>query len=338
MQILEKYNLLKHNTFSMNVVCDYFIESSSEQEFQEFIRNNDVLSLRRIVLGGGSNFLFTEDFEGLVFYPSMKEINIINEDKDCVYVRVGAGCVWDDFVLWAVENAYQGVENMSYIPGHVGAAPVQNVGAYGQEASQTIYEVEALDFETGDKVVISNANCGFSYRNSNFKTVFKDAFLITYVVFKLSKNAGYCLEYGSLKSKLSRYTESPNLALMRQVIIEVRKEKLPEVEELGSAGSFFKNPVVSKEKLEQLQTIYPDIVYFSLEDTNQVKLAAGWLIEKCGWKGKREGNVGVFSKQALVLVNYGGASGCEIAKLSNSIKNSVFLSFGVMLEPEVIML
>lgn len=333
MEVRENYSLKNYNTFGIDVKCRYFVESDKESEFLEFISSYDLKPEEIMVLGEGSNFLFTDDFDGTVFYPTIKGKEIIGEDVENVLVRVGAGEVWDDFVAWAVEQGYGGVENLSFIPGHVGASPVQNVGAYGMEAGDTIERVEALNIRKAQKETIAAADCRFAYRNSIFKQEWKNRYIVTYVVFKLTKVPQFRLNYGSVNEELRKLGDV-NLKNIRQAIINIRQAKLPDVKDLPNAGSFFKNPVVSASQAEQLRGQYPDLPVYDL-DGDHVKLAAGWLIEKCGWKGKTLGKAGVYEKQALILVNREGASGIEIAHLSNEIKKSVFMTFGVWIEPEV---
>lgn len=334
MRIEENYSLKNYNTFAIDCRCKYFIESDNEADFLEMASSYELLPEELLILGGGSNLLLTEYFDGTVLFPRMQGIEILTEDNNCVDVRVGAGVVWDDFVSWAVEKGLGGVENLSGIPGRVGASPVQNVGAYGMEAGGTIVKVEAIDLEYARKVTIDAAQCRFAYRDSVFKHEWKNKYIITYVVFRLNKRPVFCLEYGNIKSKLEALGQETTLAAVRRAVLDIRNEKLPDVSELPNAGSFFKNPVVSEEVMFALREKYPQIPFYPV-DEGRVKLAAGWLIEQSGWKGRREGNAGVYEKQALVLVNYGGATGIEITRLANEIKKSVFILFGVWLEPEV---
>ena len=330
MKIKENYSLKDYNTFAIAVKCKYFAEAATEEELLDFVRTYEWNPEEILILGGGSNFLFTEDFEGTVFYPAMKGIEIIEEDEDFVYVRVGAGEVWDEWVAWAVEHGYGGVENLSLIPGHVGAAPVQNVGAYGMEAGDTIYRVEAIRLDSAELVRIDATDCQFAYRDS----IWKNQYLIARVIFRLTKKPEFRLEYGSIRNELDQLGGEISLKNIRRAIIRIRQEKLPDVAVLPNAGSFFKNPVVSGEMAEKLLLQYPELPVYQVDDERR-KLAAGWMIEQCGWKGRSLGKAGVHKKQALVLVNEGGADGTEVACLANEIKKSVFLKFGVWLEPEV---
>lgn len=334
MRIEENYSLKAYNTFDIDVRCKYFVEAEDENELLKFVKTYEWEPREILILGGGSNFLFTEDFEGTVFYPAMKGIEKIREDQESVWVRVGAGEVWDDFVAWTVEHQLGGVENLSLIPGHVGASPVQNVGAYGMEAGETIFSVEAIDLEKACLIQLHAADCQFAYRDSIFKREWKNRFIITRVVFRLSKSPEFRLEYGSIRQELEKMGGEINLHTIRQAIIRIRNEKLPDVKIWPNAGSFFKNPVVSKELAENLLQQYPGMPVYPIDDDKR-KLAAGWMIEQCGWKGECLGVAGVHDKQALVLVNRGGADGTDISRLANEIRKSVFLKFGVWIEPEV---
>lgn len=336
MEVRENYSLKNYNTFAIDVKCRYFIESDNEAELLDFVSSYDLKPEEVMILGEGSNFLFTEDLHCTVFYPVIKGIEKIGEDARHVFIRVGAGEVWDDFVAWTVARGYGGVENLSAIPGHVGASPVQNVGAYGMEAGDTIERVEAINIETGGKETIQAADCHFSYRNSIFKQEWKNRYIITFVTFRLAKTPEFRLDYGSVNEEIQKMG-GVNLVNIREAIVRIREGKLPDMKTLPSAGSFFKNPVVSCQQAAQLQAQFPGMPVYPL-DEQCVKLAAGWLIEQCGWKGKTLGKAGVYEKQALILVNRGGASGIEIAHLANEIKKSVFMTFGVWIEPEVYVL
>lgn len=334
MEIKEHYSLKTHNTFGLDAKCRYFVESSDADDFLEFVSSYELKPEEVIFLGGGSNFLFTEDFDGTVFYPTMQGIEVVREDACHIWVRAGAGMEWDNLVKWAVEHGYGGLENMSFIPGHVGAAPVQNVGAYGMEAADVITQVEAVNIEQPAKVVLSAAQCGFAYRDSIFKRAWKNKFIVTHVEFCLAKNPEFRLDYGSIRSELEKMGKGVSLETVREAVIRIRKEKLPDVGVIPSGGSFFKNPIVDKSVAEKLKAVYEALPVYPLDD-ERVKLAAGWMIEQCGWKGKTLGRAGVYEKQALVLVNLGRATGVEIVHLANEVKKSVFMKFGVWIEPEV---
>lgn len=334
MEIKKNYSLKAYNTFDIDVKCRYFVEADEENKLLEFVRDYEWDPHEILILGGGSNFLFTGDFEGTVFYPAMKGIEQVGEDEHSVWVRVGAGEVWDDFVAWAVAHRLGGVENLSLIPGHVGASPVQNVGAYGVEAGDTIERVEAIDLVKAERVTIEAADCHFAYRDSIFKREWKNQFIVTRVIFRLDKKPEFRLAYGSVKQELEKIGGEITLEKVRQAIILIRNAKLPDVGSVPNAGSFFKNPVVKREKVERLLQQYPEMPVYPVDEEYR-KLAAGWMIEQCGWKGKALGRAAVYEKQALVLINRGGADGTDISYLANEIKKSVFMKFGIWIEPEV---
>lgn len=337
MRIEKNFSLRQYNTFGLDCKCNYFIEGDSAEDFIELAATYDLSPEKILILGGGSNFLFTEDFDGTVIYPVIQGMDIVREDAKHVWVKVGAGVVWDDFVAWAVEHGFAGVENLSLIPGHVGASPVQNVGAYGMEAADTVYEVEAVDIRAASLVTLSAAECCFAYRDSIFKHQWKNKYIITSVIFRLNKTAEFKLDYGSIRAEIAQAGGEVSLNAVRQAVIRIRNAKLPDVKVLPNAGSFFKNPVVSLRIAEEMKKQYPDLPVYPLDD-EAAKLAAGWLIEQAGWKGKAIGQAGVHDKQALVLINKGNATGLEIVRLANEIKKSVFLKFSVWLEPEVYVL
>lgn len=332
-KVRENFDLKAYNTFGISVFCRYFVESDDERELAAFVADYELKPEEVLILGGGSNFLFTSDFPGVVLYPMMKGIEVVKEDEDEVRVRVGCGVVWDDFVAWAVEHGYGGVENLSLVPGHVGATPVQNIGAYGVEVGDVIERVEAIDLTVGECVEINAVNCQFDYRDSLFKSEWKNRFIVTRVIFRLEKRPKFNLSYESVKEKVDLLGEVC-LKNVRRAIIHIREMKLPNVKELPNAGSFFKNPVVARGQADALLKKHPALPVYPL-DADRVKVAAGWLIETAGWKGKGMGKAAVHDRQALVLVNKGDASGVEIAQLANEIKKSVFLKFGIWLEPEV---
>ncbi len=332
-QLHENYDLTQHNTFGIKAKARYFFEFDNADELCNLLKQNDILNSEYMTIGGGSNLLFTDDYNGLIIHPTMQGIEVVSEDNETILVRVGANHNWDDFVAWSVANNYGGVENLSLIPGVVGAAPVQNIGAYGVEAKDSIESVEAISLESKQLITINNAQCEFDYRSSIFKTDYKNLFVITHVNFRLQKQPVFQINYGSIKDELKQYDEI-NLENIRKVIIQIRESKLPDTTVLGNAGSFFKNPIVNRETANQLTEKFGDMPQYII-DNQQIKLAAGWLIEQCGWRGKRKGNVGVYDKQALVLVNHGNATGAEVLELANAIRKSVWLKFGVKLEPEV---
>lgn len=330
----ENYNLKPHNTFGVEAIARYFFEFTEPEDLETFVQANETWKdLPLFVLGGGSNVLLQKDFEGLILHPNIPGIFKVKEDRQNIWFEVGAGEIWDDFVRYCTDYGVGGLENLSLIPGLVGAAPVQNIGAYGQEVSNVIELVKGYDLQQKIPVEFPAEACGFGYRDSLFKRELKNRVVITSVVFRLEKFPEFNLKYGQVEEKVKELGEI-NLQNIREAVIDIRSSKLPGVNELGNAGSFFKNPVVKIEIAEKIKTQFPDVpVYLVNEET--VKLAAGWLIEKAGWKGWREGNVGMHEKQALVLVNYGNATGKEIYDFSEKIMESVNNQFGIALEREV---
>lgn len=333
-RFFENHSLKNYNTFGIEAKARFFFEFTEPEDLEEFLNSNNSWKTERlIVLGQGSNILFMDDFDGLVIHPKVPGIKAINEDRSFYYVEAGAGEVWDEFVDFCVNYNLGGVENLSLIPGNVGAAPVQNIGAYGQEVCQVVDRVKGFDLETRQLSEFSADECRFAYRDSIFKNYLKNRFIITSVVFRLDKFPEFKLGYGDVEQKVKEKGDL-NLQNIRKTIIEIRSSKLPDVQELGNAGSFFKNPAVVKEIADNIKAEYEKVPMYPTSD-EKVKLAAGWLIEQAGWKGVREGNCGVHKDQALVLVNYGGATGKEIYDISEKIKQSVFEKFGVELEREV---
>jgi len=337
LRLVENYSLKDYNSFGINIKTKYFLEFAYPDEILSFFHADKAWKNRNLLfLGGGSNLLFMNDFDGLVISPDIQGINLTREDKDYVWVEAGAGVVWDKFVEFCVARGWGGAENLSLIPGKVGAAPVQNIGAYGQEASETIDSVIGIDFKRQEKQEIKAGACNFRYRSSIFKNEQRDNFLITSVVFRLNKNPVLNLGYGNLEDEVKK-NGIPDLRMVRDAVIRTRRSKLPDPAILGNAGSFFRNPVVSDEMYHKLKKIRNETPAYP-EKNGGVKLSAGWLIEQSGWKGFRQGDAGVHDKQALVLVNYGQATGLEIYKLSESIRKSVLDKFDVMLEREVLII
>lgn len=333
MRIYEHKSLLAYNTFGIDVNADYFVEYDSVEDLQAVLKSELVQTNRLFALGGGSNLLFLKDFRGVVLYSSINRIEKVGEDDEHVLLKVGSGVVWDDFVGYCVDNNWGGVENLSLIPGVVGASAVQNIGAYGVEVQDVIVEVHAVNITTAATVIFPLEDCRYGYRESIFKNELKGKFLITSVVFRLQKNPVFKLNYQHLEEEVLKNGEV-NLRNIRQTIIAVRESKLPDTKVLGNAGSFFMNPVIPKQHFLHIQTEFPQMPHYYVSETEE-KIPAGWLIEQCGWKGKRIGNAGVHDKQALVLINYGGASGAEIVSLAEQIQVSVKQRFGVELKPEV---
>ena len=334
MKTIENYSLLNNNTFGVDVNARYFIEYDSVDELQYLLRSDLLQENKFFHIGGGSNLLFINDYEGVILHSKIKGIDAIEGTRSVVVLKVGAGETWDSFVEYCVSKNYGGVENLSGIPGEVGATPVQNIGAYGAEAANVICAVECIDVKTGMEKIFTAKECEFGYRDSIFKRSLKGKYIVTYVHFKLQKTGWEPnVNYGSLKDEFAKYPEQ-SIAAVRSAVLAIRGRKLPEPKVLGNAGSFFMNPVVPVSKFNELKSTYPDIPSYPVSEKN-VKLAAGWLIEQCGWKGKSVGPVAVHGSQALVLINKGGANGLDIINLSDSIRTSVREKFGVELIPEV---
>ena len=331
--ILQEVSLLPYNTFGASATAAVFVESDDVAGLSGFVRSlSDPFSA--ILLGGGSNVLFVSDRCDLVIHPVMKGIEVRDETDEYVWVRAGAGEIWDDFVSWCVERGYAGVENLSHIPGTVGACPVQNIGAYGAEAKETVDRVEAIDMATGQAVTFNNQQCRFDYRDSFFKKE-KGKYLITAVQFKLSKRFEPNLRYADLKLELSR-TVHVTIENIRQAVINVRSRKLPDPAVLGNAGSFFKNPVINDAKSEEIKRYDTEGQALLYPVSHGLwKVSAAWLIRECGWMDIRDGNVGIYKRQPLVIVNYGGATGKDIFDFARKIIDSVSNKFGIELEPEV---
>ncbi len=333
-RIKEHYSLKKYNTFNIETKARYFFEFTELEDLPFFLESNkEIADQKVLLLGGGSNLLLSNDFDGLVIHSNIPGVQQVNEDREHVWLEVGAGVDWDRFVEYCVLNEFYGIENLSLIPGNVGAAPVQNIGAYGVEVCDFVVTVKGFDLKTREAYDISAKDCGFAYRDSNFKNEFKNRFVVTSVVFRLNKFSNFKLEYGHLKTEVEKLGEI-NIHNIRKAVVDIRESKLPDPELMGNAGSFFKNPVVSNEQAEKLKKEFKDIPTYPA-DNGDVKLAAGWLIEQCGWKGYRDEDVGVYEKQALVLVNYGNATGNQVFELSEKIRKSVAKKFNVELEREV---
>lgn len=328
------FTLLNHNTFGIDVSCREFLEYDTVEELCQFVRSGALKGRRWMQIGGGSNLLFLGDFDGVVLHSRIMGVETDESSiPGCCCVTAGSGVVWDDFVAFCVERGLAGVENLSLIPGEVGASPVQNIGAYGVEAKDVVHAVEALDVESGEIRWFSNEECCFGYRDSFFKH--HPGYIVTHVAYRLKKEeeCQYNVSYGNLMKAMVPDAVL-SLALIRETILSVRHAKLPDPREIGSAGSFFKNPVVDRALYETLAGEYPAMPFYEMPD-GKVKIPAGWLIEQCGWKGKREGRVGVYEKQALVLVNHGGASGAEVWRLAQMIVDSVLRKFSMEITPEV---
>jgi UDP-N-acetylmuramate dehydrogenase len=340
-KIQENISLLPYNSFRMNVSARYLAELKNDREIVDFISSYPLNDTPWMVLGGGSNVLFTRDFNGLIIRPAMNEIEIIEQKGDSVWVKAGAGTDWDHLVEWTVGNGFGGMENLSKIPGTAGACPVQNIGAYGREVKDVIEEVKTVDIETGKVTTFHKEACEFGYRSSIFKYRLKNKLIITSVTFLLLKNADPFIGYGELAREMEKY-EDKSIANVRKAVSDIRGRKLPDPAIIGNAGSFFKNPVVSAAKAAELLSTFPlmpaypaDVTLQAAESAQMQKLSAAWLIDQCGWKGKRTGDTGIYEKHSLILVNYGHATGTEILQLATAIRESVVKKFGIDLEPEV---
>lgn len=330
----ENRSLKKLNTFGVEAFATYFLEVNSEQDLFDIFEDERTKQFPILVLGGGSNILFTKNFDGIVLHIKIGGIQV-NEQGTDRYVTAGGGVIWNDLVQYCVNHGYAGIENLSLIPGTVGAAPVQNIGAYGVELMDVFESCRAFDRQLKTMVEFDKAACQFSYRDSFFKREGKDRYIITSVTLKLSSIPKLVLNYGAILQELNnRKISDPTIKDVSKLVSEIRVSKLPDPLTIGNSGSFFKNPIIEKEDFQKLQSVFLDIVHYPIQ-SDRVKLAAGWLIEQCGWKGVQVGNTGTWKNQALVLVNYGNANGLEVYDFSEKIVESVFDKFGVRIEREV---
>jgi len=335
MTIQRNVSLKPYNTFGIDVKARAFAEAETIEQLRELLQTDEFREMTKLILGGGSNVLLTADFDGLVIKNSIRGIELLEENDEQVQVKVYGGEVWHDFVLYAVERDWGGVENLSLIPGSTGAAPMQNIGAYGVELEEVFDHLEAINLTTGKLETFTHEDCRFGYRNSIFKQELKGEYIIVSVTLLLEKNREPNISYRALQEYLSDIPKGEiDIAKVSEAVIAIRKNKLPNPEEIGNAGSFFKNPEVDQQTFEALQQEHPDIPHYPLSNGKE-KIPAGWLIEKCGWKGQKRGQVGSHDKQALVLVNYGGGSGQAIKQLADDIRASVKETFGIELTPEV---
>lgn len=332
MKIEKNKNLKSLNTLGLNVTAQWYAEPENREELKELLCNKEFRNIDKLIIGSGSNILFKNNYKGLIIHLAIKEISIVKRDNNFVYVRVGAGVEWDNFVSWCTNRGWGGVENLSAIPGCVGACPIQNIGAYGSEVKDTIVSVEYIMFSSGEEVTIDNASCNFGYRDSIFKNELKLKTAITFVTFKLSLYPQININYADLYKRMEGI-KNPTVNDIRQAVIEIREQKLPDPAIVGNAGSFFKNPVVKKERALKLQKENPTLRLYPAN--GGYKVPAGWLIEQCGFKGARYGNVGVHSNQALVLLAFDGATGDELLNLAEKIKRSVKDRFNIEIVPEV---
>lgn len=334
MEILNNFSLKNYNTFGIDAKAKQFVEVQSTAELKIVL--DKYKTEKKFILGGGSNMLLTKDVDALVIHINLKGKKIIREDDFYVWVECQAGENWHEFVLWTIDQDFGGLENMSLIPGNVGTTPVQNIGAYGAEIKDTFISCEALEIDSLESKSFTNSECRFGYRESIFKHEAKDKYIITSVVFKLTKrNHKINTSYGDILAELSKHNiTNPGLKDVSNAVIAIRQSKLPDPKELGNSGSFFKNPIILKRDFEIVQKRYPEIKFYEVSET-EVKVPAGWLIEQAGFKGKRFGDAGVHKNQALVLVNYGNATGQEILNLSKEIQETIFKIFGIHIEAEV---
>ena len=331
MQVLENVSLKPYNTFGIECSARYFVIIKTSSDLRRIYAEPEFLSLPKLILGGGSNVLLCGNFNGLVLKIELQGVEVLVND----YVKVQAGENWHDFVLWSLENGFNGIENLSLIPGNVGTAPMQNIGAYGVELKDVFFELEAYHISSKEVHVFSKSQCEFGYRESVFKNIYKGQYIILSVTFKLAKDGLVTVNYGAIKQVLNdKNIENPSPKQVSDAVIFIRKSKLPDPVEIGNSGSFFKNPVILKTKFQKLQEQFPTIPSYPINDV-EVKIPAGWLIEKVGWKGKVIDNYGVHKNQALVLVNYGGATGENILQLAMKIQESVKGLFSINLQMEV---
>lgn len=328
--MLHNISLKEHHTFGLNIQAEQYITINHEAALKALIP----LQQPYLILGGGSNVLFTKNVSGLVLHNQIKGIDIVEQTGDAIIVRVGGGEVWHELVLWSLKQGYGGLENMSLIPGSVGAAPIQNIGAYGVELKDVFHKLEAIHLETGETQTFDATACAFGYRNSVFKQALKGQYFITRVYLSLSKQAALNISYGAIQKVLEEQTLAPSFKTISDAVIQIRKSKLPDPKEIGNSGSFFKNPILPIAQIKQLQKDFPSIPVYPVDETSS-KVAAGWLIDQLGWKGYRKGDAGVHKNQALVLVNYGKATGAEIWALAQQIQQSVQEKYNIDLEPEV---
>jgi UDP-N-acetylmuramate dehydrogenase len=334
MELLNNFSLKNFNTFGIEAKAKQFVAVQSIQDLRAILEENK--SNKKFILGGGSNMLLTKDIEALVIHVDLKGKKVVKEDEDFVWVESQAGENWHEFVLWTIDQNFGGLENMSLIPGNVGTTPVQNIGAYGTEIKDTFVSCEAMTIENQEPKTFTNQECHFGYRESIFKNDAKDQYIITSVIFKLTKrNHKINTSYGDIMGELTNNNIiNPTLKDVSNAVIAIRKSKLPDPKELGNSGSFFKNPILLKSDFEKIHQKFPEMKYYEVSET-EVKVPAGWLIEQAGLKGKRFGNAGIHKNQALVLVNYGGATGKEILEVSKHVQETVSKTFGIAIEAEV---
>tara|TARA_B100000902_G_scaffold19405_1_gene23257 strand:+ start:559 stop:1575 length:1017 start_codon:yes stop_codon:yes gene_type:complete len=332
--IINNFSLKEYNTFKINVNAKYYTKFSSTDELKKILTNKIFKKEKHFILGGGSNILLTQNINSIVLHNNIKGISVIKEDSKHVIVEVGAGVIWHDFVVWSVSKNLSGIENLALIPGSVGASPMQNIGAYGVEVKDTIYKVNAIEIKKQTVRIFSNHDCKFQYRSSIFKNKLKNKYIITKVIFKLSKEHLNITTYGDVEKELIKSNLSANPKNISTVITRIRNKKLPNPKKLANCGSFFKNPIISIKKFRKLKEKFPNIIGYE-NSKNEVKVAAGWLIENAGLKGYKDGDAGVHKNQALVLVNYGNATGRDILNLARYIQEKIKKMYGICIDNEV---
>ncbi len=334
MEILKDTSVKAYNTFGIDAKTKYLVKINNTEAITKFIDSGLASENNTFILGGGSNILFTQDFPGVLIHSTIDTIELIDQDHEYVYIKCGSGVNWDTFVDYCVNKGWGGIENLSDIPGNIGATPVQNIGAYGVEAKDVIFKAEAINLINGETKEFSNADCRFAYRHSYFKEKGSENLFISHVTFRLTKKHTLITHYGNLEEELKKYS-NPGIKELREIIVKTRQSKLPSTDKLGSAGSFFMNPVVPDSLAKDLLKAYPDMPQYKYTDTKK-KLSAAWLIDHAGLKGTRHGDVGTYPNQALVIVNYGKASGKNIVEFSSFIQKTVSEKYGIELKPEVI--
>lgn len=333
-QIQHNISLKPYNTFGIDVQARFFCAIDSIEVLHSVLQNSEYQNIKKLILGGGSNVLLTQDFEGLVLYIQIKGIETVQEDENSIFLRFGAGVNWHQAVLFTIEKGLGGIENLSLIPGTVGAAPIQNIGAYGVELKDVFETLEAIEIATGKVTIFDKNACQFGYRSSVFKNELKGKYIITSVILKLQKNPVFNISYGTITSLLKEKNLKPSPKSISEVVTQIRESKLPNPDKIGNSGSFFKNPEIPTAQFETLKNQFPNIIGYPITN-DYMKVPAGWLIEQTGIKGKRFGNTGTYEKQALVLVNHGGAKGQEVLDFSKKIQEMVHEKFGIQLEREV---
>ena len=334
MNFFENYSLKNHNTFGVDAKAKYFATFNSEEALVDLLKSEITQKEPLFILGGGSNILLTKNFDGLVLANEIRGIEIVSENENYNTIKVGAGEVWHDFVLWSIEKNLSGIENLALIPGLVGASPMQNIGAYGVELKDVVESVDFIEIDSGNKKTIENSACNFGYRDSIFKHELKGKVVITKVILRLSKAPINKTTYGAIDGELKNLNLEANPKNIAEAVINIRNRKLPNPAKLGNSGSFFKNPIIETNQFEELKIEFPEMVGYKVSES-ETKIAAGWLIDNAGLKGYRKGDVGVHKNQALVLVNYGKATGLEIINLAKEIQEVVKKQYGIQIEPEV---